>query len=118
MEPLLRDCSTPEIFQFRISCPQCGQVYYSKPVRFSKAGVSPATDGKRIVYDTLYELERQQARDSAAAEAARLFNRCPICGGLVCNRCFLICEDVDMCAACAARLEERGSPVSSSDGKI
>ena len=117
VEPLLRDCSTPEVFLFDISCPQCGQTYSSRPVRFSKAGVSPATDGKRVVYGALYEMERQQARDAAAAEAAELFNRCPICGRVVCNRCFLICEDVDMCTACASRLEEQGSPVASPGGK-
>jgi hypothetical protein len=38
-------------------------------------------------------------------------NCCPICKRVICNRCFLICEDLDMCNRCAARLEEQGSPV-------
>lgn len=29
----------------------------------------------------------------------------------VCNRYFLICEDLDMCCACAQHLHERGEPV-------
>ena len=38
-------------------------------------------------------------------------NDCPICKRLVCSRCFLICDDLDMCKQCAAHLEETGSPV-------
>ena len=44
-------------------------------------------------------------------EAADNMNYCPICKRLVCDRCFLICDDLDMCKRCAARLEEKGSPV-------
>lgn len=111
LESLLRDCSTRELFRFDISCPQCGRTFQSKPVRFSKAGVPPASEGKRVVYDTLYEMEKEQARAAAVAEAAEFFNCCPFCGRVVCNHCFLICEDVDMCVSCAARLEEQGAPV-------
>lgn len=35
----------------------------------------------------------------------------PICKRLVCNRRFLICEDLDMCAECATNLKESGRPV-------
>ena len=53
----------------------------------------------------------EQARERAIVEAAHGFNWCPLCGRLVCNRCFLICDDLDMCRTCAEDLHERGDPV-------
>ena len=54
---------------------------------------------------------------------------CPVCGRLVCDRCFLICEDLDLCIACAKALRVRGrivagetsdarEPPAGADGKI
>ncbi len=111
VEMLLENLSTREIFLFRIACASCGAEYGGKPVRFSKAGIPPKTQGKRIIFDTLYEQEFRAARLSAIRDAAEHLNYCPICKRLVCNRCFLICEDLDMCKQCAAHLEETGSPV-------
>ena len=51
------------------------------------------------------------ATGEAAAEASEIFSRCPVCGRLVCDRCFLICEDLDMCIACAKTLQVRGDIV-------
>ena len=48
----------------------------------------------RAVFRTLYEREREAAREKAAAEASEIFSQCPVCVRLVCNRCFLICEDL------------------------
>ena len=47
-------------------------------------------------------------------EVPEIFNRCPVCGRLVCDRCFLICEDLDMCTACAGTLEVHGDIVAGS----
>ena len=44
-------------------------------------------------------------------DAMETFNLCPICRRLVCNRCFLLGEDIDLCADCARNLQERGEPV-------
>ena len=65
----------------------------------------------RTVLRTLYERERTAARDKAAAEASEIFSQCPVCGRLVCDRCFLICEDLDLCTACAEALQVRGDVV-------
>ena len=73
--------------------------------------------------------KREAAREMAAAEAAEIFNYCPVCGRLVCDRCFLICEDLDLCIACAKALRVRGrivagetsdarEPPAGADGKI
>ena len=111
VEMMLENLSTREVFLFRITCAACGTPYGGKSVRFSKAGITPPTEGKRIIFDTLYEQEFRDARQASVREATEHLNYCPICKRLVCNRCFLICEDLDMCKQCAAQLEETGSPV-------
>ena len=111
IEMMLENLSTREVFLFRIACAACGTSYGGKPVRFSKAGIIPPTEGKRIIFDTLYEQEFRDARQASVRDAAEHLNFCPICKRLVCNRCFLICDDLDMCKQCASRLEEKGSPV-------
>ncbi len=108
---MLRDCSTRETFCFSVSCAECGLVWNSRKTGFSKAGILPQSDGKRIVFDALYQKERERARNTAIREATENFNRCPICHRMVCNRCFLICEDLDMCVLCASQLNEHGAPV-------
>ena len=105
------DCSTVEEFRFLVRCQECGGIWYSSPIRFSKAGAEPEPEGMRTILRTLYEREREAAREMAAAEAAEIFSYCPVCGRLVCDRCFLICEDLDLCIACAKALQVRGDVV-------
>ena len=111
IEMLLENLSTRDVFLFRIACGACGTEYGNRPVRFSKAGVIPQTPKKAALYEILYAQELQGARLSAVRDAAEHLNYCPICKRLVCNRCFLICDDLDMCKQCAAHLEETGIPV-------
>ena len=111
VDMLLENLSTREVFLFRIACGICAAEFGRKPVRFSKAGITPPTEGKRIIFEACYEQEFRAARQAAIRDAAEHLNYCPICKRLVCNRCFLICEDLDMCKQCAAHLEEAGSPV-------
>lgn len=105
------DCSTVEEFRFLVRCQECGGIWHSTPIRFSKAGAEPESEGMRTIFRTLYEREREADREKAAAEAAEIFNYCPVCGRLVCDRCFLICEDLDLCIACAKALQVRGDVV-------
>ena len=111
VEMLLENLSTREVFLFRIVCSACAAEFGGKPVRFSKAGITPPTEGKRIIFEACYEQEFQIARQSAIRDAAEHLNYCPICKRLVCNRCFLICDDLYMCKECAANLKETGNPV-------
>ena len=111
VEAVLENLSTREVFLFRVACASCGAEYGNKPLRFSKAGVIPTTQSQQIIHDALYEQEFRSARQSAIRSAAEDMNYCPICKRLVCNQCFMICEDLDMCRQCAAALEQPGLPV-------
>lgn len=111
VEIMLENHSTRDCFRFHISCDECGSAYANKSIPFSKAGIIPPTESKKIIFDAIYEQEFRDARQSALSEAAENLNYCPICKRLVCNRCFLICDDLDMCRSCAAKLNESGSPV-------
>ena len=111
VDMLLENLSTREVFLFRIACGICAAEFGGKPVRFSKAGILPPTEAKRIIYEACYEQELRAARQAAVRDAAEHLNYCPICKRLVCNRCFLICEELDMGKQCAAHLEETGHPV-------
>ncbi len=108
---MLENLSTRDVFLFRIACGICETEFANKPRRFSKAGIAPQTEGKKILFDAVYEQEFRSARQTAIQDAAEHLNYCPICKRLVCNRCFLICEDLDMCRQCASNLEESGTPV-------
>ena len=111
VEAVLENRSTKEVFLFRVTCCNCSTEYGNKPIRFSRAGIPPATQSKKIIYDALYEQEFNEARRIAIRNAAEHMNYCPICKRLVCNQCFLICDDLDMCKQCAADLEQQGTPV-------
>ena len=111
IELMLENLSTKDVFRFHIACGACGKEYGNKPIRFSKAEVIPQTPKKAALYEILYAQELQTARLSAVRDAAEHLNYCPICKRLVCNRCFLICEDLDMCKQCASAMEETGTPV-------
>ena len=111
IEMLLENLSTRDVFLFRIACGACGAEFGRKPVRFSKAETIPQTTKKAALYEILYAQELQTARLAAVRDAAEHLNYCPICKRLICNRCFLICEDLDMCRQCASAMEETGTPV-------
>ena len=73
---LLENLSTREVFLFRIACSTCAAVFGGKPVRFSKAGIIPPTEGKRIIFEACYEQEFRAARQAAIREAAENLNYC------------------------------------------
>ena len=107
----LIDCSTPDEFCFSLCCMECKTVWKSTPIRFSRAGKKPENENRKIIYDTLYAREKELAFQKAVNQAKEIFNICPICKRLVCDHCFLICDDLDMCVQCATKLNEKGTVV-------
>ncbi len=87
---LLTDKSTATRLQFSVRCEECGRIWESRPAAFS------------------HDRERATAKSQALGEAHQHFNRCPECGRIVCDACFLVCEDHDMCRACAEKLGKTG----------
>ena len=106
-----QDLSEQDSFCFALTCGGCGRNWISTPKRFSKSGATSVSDEKQIVYSILYQREHKQAQEEAAKQAVFHFNRCPVCERLVCNDCFVVCEDLDMCCECAERLNEKGESV-------
>ncbi|MDO4733125.1 MAG: hypothetical protein Q4B50_06390 [Bacillota bacterium] len=105
------DCSDQDSFCFSLICVDCGRVWKSTPIRFSKAGGEPSTEAKLIIAQALYRREHAQALERAISEAMHHFNICPLCGSLVCDGCFIICNDLDMCRSCSNQLQEQGECV-------
>lgn len=113
VESVLENQSSSDFFLFRVTCGRCGSEYGNKPMRFSKAGVLPTTHTSRLFLGALYEQEAKTAQQAAVCNAAEHMNYCPICKKLVCNQCFLICDELDMCRSCASELGQKGIPVQS-----
>ena len=112
VEELLENMSTREVFLFRILCAGCGESFGNRPIRFSRAGETADTEAKHTLLTALYEEEQRSVRQTAIRQASEHMNLCPICKRLVCNRCFMICDDLDMCRDCAKDLQQKGHPVS------
>ena len=113
LSEVLIDLSNQDQFCFAVVCTECGSQWKSTPVRFSKAGVVPQTEEKKIIFRTLYQREWEKARLKAIDDAMHIFNCCPMCGRLVCNDCFMICDELDMCKTCSKWLKEHGEPIMS-----
>lgn len=111
LKDYIEDCSSERQFQFQIRCELCGFIWKSRPISFSYADVIPQTEGKRVIYQTLYQREKAAAYSIAVKEAREVFSLCPICNQLVCDKCFLLCDEIEMCRDCAVRLQETGIPV-------
>ena len=70
----LIDCSTPDEFCFSLCCMECKTVWKSTPIRFSRAGKKPENENRKIIYDTLYEREKNLAFQKALNQAKEIFN--------------------------------------------
>jgi len=112
LEKHIKDSSSEKQFQFSFCCQLCGGEWRSRMIPFSRAGSAPASDEKKVVFQVMYQREYEKAKKHSLNDAKDSFNICPICGRLVCDSCFMICDDVDMCTECSERLKEAGKRVS------
>jgi hypothetical protein len=113
IEELIEDDSdrAAGTIHFIVRCKTCDEIWSSRTTRFSMAGIPAKNENKQIVYDAMWQKEWGIARSSAVEEAAKHFNLCPICKKASCEKCFRICDTIDMCASCAQRLGEAGEAI-------
>ena len=107
----LIDCSTADDFCFSLRCEVCKTEWRSRTIRFSHAAGAEKNQQKRVIYDALYQREWRMARQSALEQAIDHFGICPVCHRLVCDCCFLICEEIEICQSCAKALRMTGEPI-------
>ncbi|MGN1319220.1 MAG: hypothetical protein ACI4VF_09410 [Lachnospirales bacterium] len=107
----MKDCSTKDGFSFKFLCSCCGTWWHSKWIPFSHSGIAPENESTKVIYDALYKREWNKQRKAVLDDAINHFSICPICHGLICDPCFLICDEIEMCISCAKRLNQSGKPV-------
>ncbi|HYE82510.1 MAG TPA: hypothetical protein VEG39_10155 [Clostridia bacterium] len=96
----IRDCSTERDFCFTFYCDICNSPWESVPVRGSlENGCGCGAEAKALIWRS----EHDAAYERANREAVKHFNRCPICKRFVCDDCFLILPDQDLCIECAEK---------------
>ncbi len=98
----LIDCSTPDEFCFSL-CFAWNVKQYGKstPIRFfPERGKNRKMKIGRLFMIHFMNGKKNLAFQKALNQAKEIFNICPICKRLVCDHCFLICDDLDMCAMC------------------
>lgn len=107
----MKDCSDEDTFCFKFMCSSCGTWWHSRKIPFSKSGMKAKDKNERIIYNALYRREWINARNAILDDAVNHFSICPICHGLICDCCFLICDEIEMCRSCAEKLNKTGEPV-------
>ena len=94
------DRSTLEGFSFGFCCDMCGAEWRSTRYGFNPGDLEAPIDP--MVFQLLWNEQHRAAYERAKLDAAFVFNRCPVCGRSVCNRCFHLSETgvSDICKGC------------------
>jgi hypothetical protein len=97
------DLSTADSFAFSFYCDDCGREWRSATLAFRCEGFSQPME--ESVRSMLWNGQHEAAYERANREALFFFNRCPVCGRLVCDDCFHATETerTDMCRQCASK---------------
>jgi len=89
----ISDESDSGIYRFTFYCDICGAPHQSVP--YESETLNKIDPARR-------EAEHNAAYERANREIMNHFNRCPMCGRVVCDNCFRILDESDMCFECAA----------------
>lgn len=101
LEPVTKkmtDDSTGKAFAFAFYCELCGKPWQSVPV----SRMHPVEERKGRKAESERRREHDAAYERANLEAISHFNRCPVCRRWVCDECFRILPERDVCKDCAA----------------
>ncbi len=116
LERDLQDKSTRVSFKYSIRCQCCGAEFASQPIPFSYQDEIAADAGRRMVLDVLRRREQVEARRQALTALSNSISICSICDRCICDECFLICQDIDLCRDCAEILGISGENVTPRSG--
>ncbi len=92
------DHSLPERYSFSFFCDRCGKAWQSALTPFEAGGFAEVEN--RRVCEMLWAEEHRVAFERANLEAQFHFNYCPRCGRWVCEDCFCLDDNQDLCADC------------------
>ncbi len=98
-----KDKSTDRFFKFSFYCDRCGKEWTSDPYYFENAFSEKLTDGERRAKDIMWRVDHDAAFERANLEARLRFDRCNVCGKTVCDDCFAMEEDAELCLDCAGK---------------
>lgn len=94
-----KDLSTPDNFAFVFCCDRCDKEWQSEIYALNLRGFElPLNEKIRCM---LWNQQHDEAYERANLEAISHFNRCPECSRMVCDNCFCILEEWDLCKDCA-----------------
>ena len=94
------DHSTMAEYLFSFHCDLCDKSWRSPPLPFD---VGVCAFDNEALRNVLWAQERRFAFNLASTEAMYHFNHCPVCGRWVCDDCFMVLDETDMCKECAGR---------------
>ena len=97
------DRSTDAFFKFEFHCDRCGAGWESERYCFEHGFPEKLTEGEQRAKNIMWKVEHDAALERANLEARLRFNQCNSCGRIVCDECFAMDEEEDLCIDCAKR---------------
>ncbi len=95
------DKSTDKFFKFVFYCERCGYEWTSEAYCFLHGFPDELTEGEERAKNIMWKVEHDAAMERANLEARLRFNQCCSCGRIVCDECFAMETDGDLCVDCA-----------------
>ncbi len=99
----IRDRSTDRFFKFSFCCDRCEKEWTSEEYPFEHGFTDEMTDDERRAKEILWRIDHDAAFERANLEARLRFNYCTCCKGIVCDECFAMEEEDDLCHGCASQ---------------
>ena len=96
-----RDRSTEGFFKFSFYCDKCGREWTSDEYPFEHGFSEELTADEKKAKEILFRVDHGAAFERANLEARLRFNQCSSCGRFVCDECFAMEEDYEVCRDCA-----------------
>ena len=96
-----RDRSTDGFFKFSFYCDRCGKEWTSEEYPFVHGFGEKLSENEKRAKEILWRSDHDAAFERANLEARLRFNVCKICMEAVCDECFAMEEDEEICINCA-----------------